>query len=360
MKTKSIMLLALAGSALILSACGQIINKDNIRVAKLDDEYVTRGDLAQLIRNMGDQDRPRIRNKGDLLQVLNAYIDLRIKIPLGRELQAEGKIDVPRQMALEQFFQQAGEEEELLRNIWAMEIPEGGQTTPLMEVYNLTASSLRARQDYIDQETDRILERLLGDEAVAYLAAEAFRNGELEIDRSSLEREYQVRREDLTTFEWMRFLAIRIPADTPNAATQAAAARERIDAGEDFDAVLDDILAENPNFAIESEIENNPALERFRGFWETASGAEEGEILGPVYLPEYQQVSQDTGQTVFMPASWLVLQVLEHQPERILTLDEAYPMLAPPLFVAAQMQKLRDERGVEIYEDQLPDPGRIS
>jgi len=359
MKQRFILSLVLTGT-LFLAACGQIIDKDNIRVARLEDRYITRGDLSAMIRAMSDTDRPRIRNKGDLLQVLNYYIDLQIKIPLGRELHAEGKIDVPRDLAREEFFQQAGEEGELLRNIWGMDVPAAGQSTPLMEVYNLTATSLRARKDFIEQETDRIHERLLGDEAVAFLAAEAFRANELEVDRASLEREYQVRKDSLTTYEWMRFLAIRIPAEIPDAATRAAVARQRIDDGEDFDTVLDELLAENSRFAIESEIENNPGLERFRGFWETASGAEEGDILGPLFLPEYQQVNPQTNQAVIMPASWIVLQVLEHRPERVLTLDEAYPMLAPPLLIAEQMKVLRDERNVEIYEDRLPDPGQLN
>lgn len=346
--------------ALLGQGCGQIIDKDNIRIARLDDRYITRGDLSSLIRNMPDKDRPRIRNKGDLLSVLNQYIDSEIKLPLGQQLAEEGKINVPRELAREQFFQQAGEDSDLLRSIWAMEVPEGGQSTPLMEVYNLTATSLRARKDFIDQETDRIHERMLGDEGVAYLAIQAFREGTLTPDQESLEREYQVRKADLTKFEWMRFLAIRIPAEVPDAATQAAAARKRIDEGASFDAVLDAILVENPNFAIESEIENNPDLERFRGFWETASGAEEGDILGPLYLPEYQQVNPQTGEAVVMPASWLVLQVLEHEPERTLTLEEAYQQIAPTLLVAEMMKQLREERGVEIYEDKLPDPSRVS
>ena len=83
---------------------------------------------------------------------------------------------------------------------------------------------------------------------------------------------------------------------------------------------------------LESEIENNPALEKFKGFWQTASGAEVGEIIGPIYLPQYQRLvpgPDGKAQVQNMPDAFIILKVLEHEPARPLTLEEARPMIAP-------------------------------
>jgi hypothetical protein len=57
-----------------------------------------------------------------------------------------------------------------------------------------------------------------------------------------------------------------------------------------------------------------------------------------------------------MPSAYIIFKVLEQRPESTLTLEEATPMLAPPILVARKMAQLREEHGVEIYEDKLPDP----
>src|SRR6056297_564145 len=54
---------ALTLAALATAAgCGSIADKDRIRVARLDDTYITRGDLKELISDMPDKERPNIRN----------------------------------------------------------------------------------------------------------------------------------------------------------------------------------------------------------------------------------------------------------------------------------------------------------
>ena len=57
-----------------------------------------------------------------------------------------------------------------------------------------------------------------------------------------------------------------------------------------------------------------------------------------------------------MPAAYLVLQVLDHRPETQLTLQEAKPQLVTTIAFAKMMDLLREENGVEIYDDKLPDP----
>lgn len=347
-----------------LGGCGRLVDKDRIRVAKIGDTYITRGDLFRLIREMADTDRPKITTQGDLLRVLNRHIDERIKLPLGRQLKEEGKIDVDREQAREAYFQQSGDDADHLRSMWGMEIPADGSVTPLMKVYDLTPERLRFMKQNIEDGTDAVMGRLLGDQAVQYLGVEAFKEGRIKISDEEFEREYRFAGDSLQSLEEITFLAIRFPAALPEASVRAAQVRSRLNAGESFDALVEEFLArsrqDNIGYVIESAIQNNPALERFRGFWDTASGTTQGAILGPVYLPAYQQMAMDAQgrtQSVNMPDAYMVLRVEEYTPARRLTLEEAKPSLAAPLIIGKMMQLLRDERGVEVYRENLPDTG---
>ncbi len=353
----------------LVSACGRIGDPETIKIAKIDKEYITREDLYRILREMDDRERPKIISRGDFLRVLNQYIDQRIKIPLGKKLLEEGKITLDREIAREQFFRSAGDEQEQLRSIWNIPIPEGDAVTPLMEVYNLTPASLRAMKEYIEQETDKIYEQLLGDQAIAYLVTEDIKAGKLNITQEELGREYNLRKDSYHVYESIKFRGIFVPTSIPNAAKLCAEYRSQIDAGKDFDKLIDELLLQKESTVIapeikdikviESEIENNPASARFRGFWSVAENAEVGTILGPVYLPEFQRVVRsDTGamDTQIMPDSYVVLKVLEHHPERTPTIDEVKHLLAPPILIAKKMEELRKLHNVEIYEDKIPEP----
>ena len=358
--------LGCATALLVHSGCGRMIDKDRIRVAKIGDTYITRGDLLRLLREMPDADRPKINSRGDLLRLLNQHIDEQIKLPLGRKLKSEGKIDVPRDMAREQYFKSSGDEGEQLRAMWNMEVPKNGEITPLMKVYDLTPEKLQFQKDNIDDETDRMMEKMLGDQAVQYLAAEAMKSGKLTISDEEIEREYRFAGDSLHTMEEITFRAIRFPASVPEAATQASHIRAMINGGQSFDSLAEAYIEkgrqDNFTFVIESVIQNNPNLQRFRGFWNVASGANEGDVLGPVYLPQYQQMAvgkDGKTQSVVMPDAYLVLKVLQHKPEHTLTLEEAKPSLAVPLIIGKMMELLRKENGVEVYQNQLPEPNQM-
>ncbi|HPO16757.1 MAG TPA: peptidylprolyl isomerase [Candidatus Hydrogenedentes bacterium] len=365
-------LLGLAGMITMTgSGCGQIADPDNIKIAKVDDTYITRGDLFRLLNDMDDADRPKINNRADLLRVLNQHIDSKIKTPLGQQLAQEGKIRIPRDAAREQYFKECGDDQEQMRAIWGMEPPAGGEITPLMKVYNLTPQGIVAMKNIIEQKTDKILERLQGDQAVQYLAVHDLQTNKLTIDQAELEREYKLRKASLKKLEWMRFQAVQYPGGSEDALAQAAKIRERLNAGETFEGIVAEIQSLQATSivrpgvtanVIESEIENNPDLQKFKGFWAVASGAEPGTIIGPVYLPQYQQMSQDAQgrtQVMNMPEAWLVLKVLDNRPESEMSLDEAKMTIMPSLVVAQEMKNLREQHGVEIYEDKLPDPRQL-
>ncbi len=349
-----------------VGGCGQMIDKDRIRIAKIGDKYMTRGDLMRLLREMSDTERPKISSRGDLLRLLNQHIDEQIKLPLGQKLKAEGKNDVPRDVARDAFFKESGDEGDQLRAMWNMEVPKNGEITPLMKEYDLTPEKLQFQKDNIDEETDRMVAKMLGEQAVQFLALEAMKEGKLKVTDEEIEREYRFAGDSLHTFEEITFRAVRFPAAIPDAAAGASHVRALINGGQSFDTVVDAYLAKGQqdkfSYVIESGIQNNPSLQRFKGFWNVASGANEGDILGPVYLPEYQQmaVGQD-GKTksVVMPDAYLVLKVLQHKAEHTLTIEEAKPTLGAPLIVGKMMELLRKENGVEVYQNQLPEPGQM-
>lgn len=351
------------GAALVLpSGCGWIADKDRIVVAEMDGQPITRGDLFRIIREMPDDERPQIRNRGDLLRVLNNYIDEEIKAPLGAELDKqldENQREMLRAQAREEVFRRY--EDYNYREIYAMEIPPDDQATPAMQTYNITSRGLRNMKDLIDNNTEEVYRKLLGNVALGMRGRAAYEAGEVVVEEEDLEREYDLHKSEYLTFEWMRFRAMRFPA-TPAGISASAEVRRRIDQGTAFDALYQEFAAQGPQYVVESEIENNPALEKFRGFWENASGAEPGTVVGPVYLPSYtqQRIVGDQVASAEMPDAYLVLEVLERRPARPMTLEEAKPLLLVPLYTAGMMEKLREEHGVRIYEDRLPEVGGLN
>lgn len=358
--SRAFLLLPILGMYFFLPGCGEIANKDRIVIARIGSENITRGDLFKVIREMDDTERPHIRSQRDFLRVLNQYIDDKIKLPLGKEMVEQGIISLPRELAREEFFRQSGDDAQQHRTIWELELPESGEATPLMEVYNLTPATVRAAKEIIEQETDRIMEKLLGEQAVMHLAVTAYNEGSIILDQEDLEREYRFQGDNLMSFEKLVFRAIRFPASAPGALEEAGRVRQQLDDGDDFDELFEAFFRRNRVFVIESEIENNPAIQRFRGFWQAASGAETGDIIGPIYMPQSRQERIDeTGRATMqeVPDYYMVLKIIEHEPEQAMSIEEAMPLIAPQLLMAEQMRRLREQHNVEIFEDRLPDPG---
>lgn len=360
--------LAPALAILLAAGCGMIADKDRIVVARLGGENITRGDLYHIIREMDDKDRPNIRNKGDLLRVLNAHIDERIKLPLGRELDAslpEAERERYVALAREQVFRD--NEEMNYRAVYAMQPPADGQPTPAMQAYNISVQGLRNMKDLIDDQVDALYEKLLAELALMRLAEQALEAGELELNREDLAIEYELRREEFRQFEWIKFDAIRFP-NTRDGAVAAAQLREQAAAGAVFDAVLERVARDAPDrMMLSQEIEHNTGDSKFADFWRDVAGARPGSVLGPVFLPEHQGIAVHGEQMVAteVPAAFLALKVLDHRPAENLTLDQvlarpdALRKLAMPVAQAVMMEKLREEQGVEIYEDRLPDVGAL-
>lgn len=349
----------LAAALLGGSGCGLIADTDRIVIAKLDGKNITRGTLDNLIYDMEDDERPNIRTRQDYLRVLNQYIDREIKIPLGQELAAKGEIKVDREAAREQFFKSSGDKEETYRHMWSIPVPEPGQESELMKVYNLSAQEFKSMKDIIEQETDLVVEKMQGEEAVGYLAGKAFKAKELVLDEEALKMEYELSKDNFKSLEGLTILGLQFPTAMPGASVEASKVRERLNAGESFDTILAEYLQKDMRFGIESVIENNPSLERFKGFWQEASGAAVGDVLGPTYMPDYARMKADaSGQPVqeTVPECWIVFKVLEARPAQVLPYEQAKGYVMGPVAFAAMMEKLREEHGVEIYEDKLREP----
>lgn len=368
---------ALLLAAVLAAGCGMIADQDMKVLAQYVDgdgnliEF-RQADLFQHLRKMDDDKRPRIRQKDDYRRVIEKYIDNAIKRELARQMRDEGLPEVSRDYAREQFFRQSGDDEQMYRTIWRLNVDADNGVTGLMTTYKLTPEHVRRAKEMIELETDDLIEEIQAEMAVALLARKALEAGELTVPEEDLEREYELQKNDLEyalahdqpgnellRFEQIEFRGFRFPAGTDEGRAEASAVRERIDNGEDFDAIVDEYLVKNPSVVAESVIENNPDSQPFRNFWMNASGAQPGDILGPVFMPEFTQQGMDAqGRPMqrTVEESFFVFKVLNHREAGVLTFEEAKPRLRMPLLYNAEMERLREEHEVVIYEDRIPSP----
>ncbi len=348
---------ALCGALIGVAGCGLIADKNNIRVAVVDGENITRGDLNDYIRSFPENERPQIANQGDLLMVLNRMIDERIKADLVAEQGDSVPSMISRDQMREQFFKSLGDEQDQYRAVWNMEIPADGKPTPLMEVYGLTADSLRTMKEFIETRTEAMYQRTRGDEIVGMMVADALQKGELKPDQKALELEYKFRAAELKRSEMVTITALRFEA-SPAGGAEAAQSRTAIDGGASFDELAKKLQEKNPALIFQGTLRNDGAKNNLEGFWAQASGAATGSILGPLFMPETQQVavSPDGKQRqVTSPPSYIVCRVDAREDERTLTLQESIPIIGPPLLIADMVRKLREKHGVQVFDENLAD-----
>jgi hypothetical protein len=331
------------GAVLACAGCGLIADKDQIVVARMDGETYTRGDLRAALRAMKDEERPIITTRGDLERFLRDHLDLKIRESLAMELRAEGKIDVPREQAAARYFAENPDQAAIPR------LTDPG-------ALGITAEQLRALKADVEYEIDVMRDKLLREVALQYVAAQAYHEGLITISEHDYERAYAVHRDNLRSLEYIDFVGLRFPAAIPNAVILASDIRRRIDAGDAFDDIVEEFAARNPAFVLASRFENNPSSGTFRTFWLTAAGVEEGDIVGPVFIPAYSLIDGE-GQRVDMPEAYLVLRVEEHEPPTELSLEEAKPLLSQLILLRKATEWLRDEHNVEFYDNKLWDPG---
>ncbi|MBI1320722.1 MAG: hypothetical protein GC168_17495 [Candidatus Hydrogenedens sp.] len=368
MRLRVLILLPLAAT---MFSCAQLADRNNVRVAKVDGEYITRADVYDYIRSFPDMVRPRINNTADMLAILNRMVDARIKAQYVEPVIME-RLDEAQRAALlqdienearEEFYKRSGEQGEQMRAVWGMEIPANDEPTELMKVYGLTADSLRDTKAFITAQTEAISREILADRAVQIMTGEALKKGEIDIPQDTLELEFAFQKESLVVPETVTFTGIRIAAREPGAAEKAKAARQRIDSGEQFDFVAEGFRSQSPQSVTQNTLQHNDSTKSFEDFWAAIEGKGAGEVAGPIFMPAYQQMAVDAqgnARQVTIPETIMVIRIDAREPQRPMTLQEATPRIAPPLLVSEMMKKLREAHGVEIYEDKLPEAGQFS
>lgn len=336
-----------------LSGCGNLTDKDLIVIAKLDGESIRRGDLRKLIRDMDDDKRPVIHNRADLLRVLNRHIDETILQQAAQDLRAEQKIEVPREQATAIYFTRHPDD------LPIYEVPSADELH--RQDIAITEGELAAFKADIEFKIDDVEEELYRNQALSYLVQDAVQTGRMTVTEEEFQQEYEIFKDSLMHFEQAGFVGVRFNSTFANAAEKAAECREELAKGRSFEQLLNFYYGIDPSLIFESMIENNPGLPRFRSFWEKVSGAKVGDVFGPLYLPEYdmaERLPDGTLKHTNMPAAYVVIQITAHVPPRPKNLEESKADLAPQILRRKMMRQLREEHGVEIYEDKLPDPGR--
>lgn len=342
-----------AGLSLILvmtlSGCMWIADKGRIKVAEIDGKGITRDDLDQVIREKDTAEKPIIESRGDLLRVLEEYVDYTLKQNLAKQFADAGKLDLPREMAARQLD---------------MEKPDFVRSIQNAQEMGLSPADITYVEQEREIQIDKMHERLMGEAALSLWAQEALADGTLEITEEDYEKEFEWSKNELRAAEKTRFEGIFFPiAGTAEGAQQALTKAQevigRLKQGENFDDVAAEKAANNEGFVIRTELANNPAQFKFRSFWEQAEGQGVGAIVGPVPIRGWEQTRRDSEGNVVnqpIPDSYLVAHVLENTPLRPLTLEEAKEPMSGPIIYAKAIAKLRELHKVKIYEDKLKDP----
>lgn len=345
-RVSMVMAILAATVTAVYSGCGLVTDKDRIRIAKIGDEYITRGDLKKVIRGMPSDERPEIRTKGDVRNALEQYLDRRVKEGAAEQLAEEGKIHVPRERA---------------EAIFRAKHPELYVKIENPEDYALTQTDLDAWKEEREIGIDRQQRRLLAEEAVYYLIQEALRDGLLTISEDEYRKEYEIRRGSLVHYEYIKVRGVYFPAaqDEGKALEAAAAARQEMTGGASARQIQSKYAGLGAEI-LEMQLRHDPRLEwKFGPFWQQASGAEEGTVLGPIFIRGWVKQEMDLqGKMVqqYLPDAYLVCEVVEYVPETPKTLEEAKSDLDAVILYTKMLDRLREKSGVEVYEDKLPDP----
>ncbi len=326
----------------LLATCGVITEKSRIRVAKVGGEYFTRGDLEEAIRDFPAEEKPQIRTKGDLRVVLSEIIDESIKRGQATALIEQGKINVARQEAEVQYI---------------MRYPEKSmQFLQLRDV--LPESDLKPYEEDRELAIDREEERMYADRALIHLINEAVQNGSLKVSEEQYVEQYELRKGQMYTFEQIAIHGVYLPLDAhEDWSAEVTKVLERMNNGGDPRKIAETYGEDKAGY-LEVGLTNQGANPKFTMFWQQASESEVGDVLA-AFIPDWQRTATVAGQTetIPIPDSQLVFRVTQYVPARQKTLEEAKPALRSSVLFAQMMDRLREQSGVEIYDENLPDPG---
>jgi hypothetical protein len=186
----------------------------------------------------------------------------------------------------------------------------------------------------------------------------ALESGELEISDEEYEREYEWRQDELFKPEKATVRALVFPVQSSEAGPNSAEARKMLVKGAPWEEVVKKFTEARQAIPLQTTMVN-AGQPKFQSFWEQASGAQQGKILGPLIVEDWEMVvPAANGQTQRMPLTgYLVAEVLDRVAPEQMTLEEAKQQLAPELYYVKYLKQLREEAGVDIDEEKLPEPG---
>jgi hypothetical protein len=326
-----------------IASCGNIVDKDRIRIAKIGDSYVTRGDLYRHLRLMSPEERPHINNRGDLLRVLEKYIDEQLQKQVAEELLTEGDINAP--------------SEEQIAKLYDAQHPEMNINPENPEQFGVTDADIEAIQQKRKEGIEELKQQLLTQEAVIQAVQKAVEAEEITISEEEFQEEYEMRKNELFKPEKATFRALIFPIQTPEAGPNSAEARKRLVKGEPWKEVAKSFTETRKAIPLQTTF-TNTGQPKFQSFWEQASGTQKGRILGPMIIENWEMVTPGAGNQPQRTSltGYLVAEILDITAPAQKTLDEAKADLAPAIYYVKFMKALREKKGVEIYEERLPEP----
>ncbi|HRK36388.1 MAG TPA: hypothetical protein PLJ47_17455 [Candidatus Hydrogenedentes bacterium] len=330
--------------ALSLPSCGYIADKDRIKIATLNGKAITRGDFDKVIREMAPDERPLIRTKGDVRKALENYLDAEVRNQNAEALLEQQKIFVPREIA-EQMLR-------FKRSDLFIEIARP-------EDYKLNERDIEYMKEEREIKIDEEWRKLHAEAGVQYRIDQAIQEGLITITDEEYQSEFAIRSGTLIHYERVAFKGILVPGGSAEARTAGTEIRQRLQKGETPEAILPQYESIGAQI-IESELDHDPAKTRYASFWEQAENAQPGQIVGPIAIKGWVAKVEDAQGRVTenpYPDGMLVCVVTDRTDEKPKTLEESKPQLQFNILYAKIMDQMRTENGVQIIEENLPDPG---
>jgi hypothetical protein len=260
------------------------------------------------------------------------------------DLVATGRISVPRQMA-----------EVVLR----VNKPEIFFEIANPEEYHMSEQDIKHMQEEREIRIDEMLKELEAEEGVLYRIDQAVKEQTITVSDDEYQNEFELRKAELKHPERIAFSGVLIPGDSQEARAASAEATRKLRAGATVQDLVNDYAAAKAEL-IEAELEKDPSKIKFAPFWQQASGAQVNDVVGPIFIQGWTEAKQDAKGTTSQrnyPAGMLALKVTGRTDESSKTLEEAKPQLQRSLLYGKVMDQLRTENGVQIFEENLDDPG---
>ena len=331
-------------AAISLSSCFGIIDKDRRKIAMLNGKAITRGDFNKVLRDMSPETRPNIRTKGDVRSALQNYLDKEVRKKNAEDLVAASRISIPRQMA-----------EVILR----VNKPEMFFKIENPEEYHMTKQDLKYMEEEREIRIDEMLKELEAEEGVLYRIDQAIKEQTISVSDDEFQKEFDLRKADLNHPERIAFSGVLVPGDSQEARAASAEVTRKLRTGTTTQDLVNEYASVKAEI-IEAELEKDPGKTKFAPFWQQASGAQVNDVVGPIFIQGWTKATQDAKGSMSQreyPAGMLALKITNRTDESPKTLEESKPQLQRGILYGKVMDQLRTENGVQIFEENLDDPG---